>query len=292
MAERPVFMPYDKAPFYRAVTVSFEWNGGFAKTQKQKNIRALHEAFVAIRPEGKVLEISSKSMQESGEDLSAFFLRKYVPSLHKKVPVECVFQSAKVFENGGPYKDILEMTPRDAKRDERLRNSGRLVCFSFEGKEFPLEPRTAFYDYIYLNALLENKDLAQTVLQHDAFTDIEFNPNKSLNCQAKAAAAFVALSRLGLTDQIKTFGGFLELNNNYPSEHLRMQKENTNTSISEGDKVTLDEMNLTDKKWITHKLYGKGRILSVDEMHLLAEFFEVGQKKLGTQWCMKNCRIE
>ncbi|MGN0514461.1 MAG: DUF6977 family protein [Lachnospiraceae bacterium] len=62
-----------------------------------------------------------------------------------------------------------------------------MVCFSFEGNEFPLEPWTAFYDYIYLNALLENEDLAQIVLQYDALTDIEFNPNKSLNCQAKAA---------------------------------------------------------------------------------------------------------
>ena len=292
MAERPVFIPYDKAPFYQTVTVNFEWNGGFAKTQKQKNISALHKAFVAIRPGGKVLEISSKSMQENGEDLSAFFLQKYVPSLYKKVPVECVFQSAKVFENGGPYKDLLDMTPRDAKRDERLRNSGRLVCFSFEGKEFPLEPKTAFYDYIYLNALLENEELAQTVLLYDAFTDIEFNPNKSLNCQAKAAAAFVALSRLGLTDQTKTFGGFLELNKNYPSEYSRLKKENENTSISEVNKVTSDEMNLTDKKWIIHRLYGKGHILSVDEKHLLVEFPKVGQKKLGTQWCMKNCRIE
>ena len=73
---------------------------------------------------------------------------------------------------------------------QKLRN---LICFTFEDKAFPLEPKTAFYDYIYMNALLENENLAQMILQYDAFTDIEFNPDKSLNCQAKAAAAFVAL---------------------------------------------------------------------------------------------------
>lgn len=128
MAERPVFVPYEKAPFYRAVTVNFKWNGGFAKTQKQKNINAIHDAFAAVRPGKKILEISSKSMQEHGEDLSAFFLQKHVPSLNKKVPVECVFQAAKTFQNGGPYKELLEATPREAKRDERLKNSSGSVC--------------------------------------------------------------------------------------------------------------------------------------------------------------------
>ena len=223
-----------------------EW--GFAKAQKQKNIRAIHEAFARIRPGEKVLEISSKSMHENGEDLSAFFLQKYVPSLDKKTPVEGVFQSAKTFEKGGPYKDLLYAAPREAKRDQRLKNSGKLVCFTFEGKEIPLEPTTVFYDYIYLNALLENESLAKTVLQYDAFTDIEFNPNKSLNCQAKAAAAFVALSRLGLIEQVKDFEAFLKLNDYSPAVNdSRLQKKKTKASGTlDEDKSAEEKVDLND----------------------------------------------
>ena len=42
--------------------------------------------------------------------------------------------------------------------------------------------------------------MAEEILNYDAFTDIEFNPKKSLNCQAKAAAIFVGLSRAGLIE--------------------------------------------------------------------------------------------
>lgn len=154
---------------------------------------------MAVRPVyavKRVLEISSKVMQPGGEELSAFFLTKYVPNLNKSIPVEFVFQSGKVFQNGGPYLDLMTATPREVKRDERLKDSGPLLKFVFEGQEFPLLPRTIFYDYIYINALLENKELGRTALAYDAFTDIEFTPKKSINCQARAAATFVSLSRV------------------------------------------------------------------------------------------------
>lgn len=55
-------------------------------------------------PGARVLEISSKSMQENGPALSAFALAKYVPALGRSVPVENVFQAGKVFEGGGRRK--------------------------------------------------------------------------------------------------------------------------------------------------------------------------------------------
>ena len=74
MAKRPVFIPQGEVPFARAIETEFSWNGGFAPSQKQKNIRALHRAFLAAHPDARVLEISSKSMQENGPALSAFAL--------------------------------------------------------------------------------------------------------------------------------------------------------------------------------------------------------------------------
>jgi len=189
----------------------FTWNGGFAVSQKQKNITALHESFHKRFPDRKLLEISSKSMQELGTQLSAFRLCKEVPSLRKCVPVECVFQGGKVFSGGGPYTDLYLAAPRDAKRDHRLKNSGMLCGFRFEGMTIPLTPRTAFYNWLYINALLENPGYTRQLLAYDAFTDIEFNPEKSINCQAEAAALAVALSRLGLLEECRSFDSFMKL---------------------------------------------------------------------------------
>jgi len=211
MATRPVFLPHNRPPYCTVYNAEFTYNGGFAVSQKQKNIIAIHNSFHDIFPDKKVLEISSKSMQEGGTGLSAFHLLKYVPSLGKSVPVENVFQSGKVFKNGGPYSDLLLVTPKEAKRDERLRTGGALTAFRFEGKNYPIQPQTAFYDYIYINALLENEDLAKIVLEYDAFTDVEFNPQKSINCQAKAAALFVSIHRSGLLDSLDDFDKFIQL---------------------------------------------------------------------------------
>ena len=211
MAQRPVYVPGKNGCFATTFTPEFTWNGGFAVSQKQKNIDALHAAFNRRFPDKKVLEISSKSRQELGIKLSAFNLKKYIPSLKKSIPLECAFQGGKIFSDGGPYTDLYEATPRDAKRDPRLKSGGRLLSFYFEEKEMPLFPKTAFYDWLYINALMENPELAEQVLEYDAFTDIEFNPEKSINCQAKAAALFVAISDQGLLEQCKDFETFAKL---------------------------------------------------------------------------------
>lgn len=211
MASRPVFVPLKKAPYVDVYMPEFTWNPGCSAPQKKKNVAALHEAWAKRFPDRKVLEISSKSMQDPGVKLSAFNLKKEVPSLGRSVPVECVFQGSKVFAAGGPCRDLYTASPRDAKRDPRLKNSGMLRAFSFEGQTAPLLPRTAFYNWLYISALLENPELAEQLLEFEAFTDIEFNPDRSINCQAEAAAMFVSLSRLGLVGQCRNLDDFLKL---------------------------------------------------------------------------------
>ena len=53
--------------------------------------------------------------------------------------------------------------------------------------------------------------MAKKLLAYDAFTDIEFNPNRGLSCQASAAAVYVSLARQGLLEQCRTFQGFHQL---------------------------------------------------------------------------------
>ena len=111
------------------------------------------------------------------------------------------FQSSKVFEHGGPYLDLLEGTSIDAKRDPRLNSSGQLTKFSFFGEDWELLPRTAFYDWLYISALAQQDDLTEAIVAFDGFSDIEFNPKKSINCQARSAAMFVSLMKQNLLEK-------------------------------------------------------------------------------------------
>lgn len=200
MASRPVFIPArSKSSFVREIPIEFRWFAGMSVSQKQKSIESLHNAIHEQRGVAKTLEISSKSMTSLGVRLSAFNL--ILPINDRNLSVEVVYQGSKRFERGGPYTDILNMSSRDAKTDSRLRESGPLLGFSLNDDPWPLEPTTAFYDWLYLHALCANPDLADEMQEYGAFTDIEFNPEKSVNCQARTAALYVSLKKEGLLRQ-------------------------------------------------------------------------------------------
>lgn len=191
MAIRPVFCSSMMKPFYQERNIEFTFFSGFSVSQKQKSIDSLHEQFLKKNQSVQVLEVSSKSKLDIGIQLSAFNLKiKYRDAF---IPVECAFQGSKKFELGGPYQDLYFKTSYDAKKDMRLHESGKLIKFVYDNVEYPLEPKDIFYNWIYINALHNNAELANQVIQFDSFTDIEFNPKKSINCQARAVAIYVGL---------------------------------------------------------------------------------------------------
>lgn len=199
VAQRPIFLPSAEGPFLvQTRFVEFKWFPGLSVSQKQKSIDALHAAAGELAGVEQVLEVSSKSFRPLGMALSAFNLSFTTRRHARTMSVECAFQGSKVFEEGGPYNDLFDLPSREAKKDERLRRSGRLLGFNFFGMHWPLEPQTAFYDWLYLNALNSQPDLVEQLLNYHAFTDIEFNPERSINCQAYAVALFVALQRRSL----------------------------------------------------------------------------------------------
>ncbi len=210
MAKRPVYVPRKDGKLgVEKRDVEFKWFPGMAKSQKQKSIDSLHKEAerIGITP---ILEISSKSEDDLGVKLSAFNLN-IKTKIHKRVfSVESAFQGSKVFQNGGPYVDLLDKTSREAKKDVRLKQSGKLVKFHFYNQDFSLKPRTLFYDWLFINALSQNETLAKEILKYSGFTDIEFNPKKSINCQAYSAALYVSLSfSLLLDDSLKSSENFL-----------------------------------------------------------------------------------
>lgn len=198
MAKRPVYVPKkDSSLAVFEKEIEFQWFPGMSKSQKQKSILSLHEA-AKCKDISPILEISSKSELELGVSLSAFNLNITTKKNKKTFSVESAFQGSKAFQRGGPYNDLLDKTSKEAKKDIRLKESGNLVRFVFFGKEFSLKPRTLFYDWLYINALNQNESLADEMLKYSGFTDIEFNPKKSINCQAYSAALFVSLSYASL----------------------------------------------------------------------------------------------
>ncbi len=192
MAVRPIFIPKRKVVGVTEKMIDFKWHPGMAASQKKKSIQELHLSAKGAGIEN-ILEISSKSESELGVNLSAFNLLIKTKKYGNEFTVETAFQGSKEFKHGGPYKDLFGMDSRAAKKDIRLKESGDLVKFNFFGKEFPLIPRTYFYDWIYINALIQNEAYTEKLKGFGGFSDIEFNPKKSINCQAYSVALYLSL---------------------------------------------------------------------------------------------------
>ena len=202
MANRPIYIPsVNTESLLEIKEVDFKWFPGLSISQKQKSINSLHSAAKEQLGLKNILEISSKSESPLGVELSAFNLQ-LTSQDNIKASVEVFFQGSKVFSEGGPFTDLYLKTSREAKKDSRLKDSGNLVEFNFEGKSWSLKPNTLFYSWLYINALDQNKPLANDLLQYDAFTDIEFNPNKSINCQAASAAIYKSLVTKSLINEV------------------------------------------------------------------------------------------
>lgn len=235
MAERPIFVPSpDTSELVKEIFCQLEWNSGFAPIQKKKNIAALH-ASAAKLGFAPLLEVSTKSDSPLGEHLSAFNLKVRTWEFGE-IPMECAFQGSKVFERGGPYTDLYVVADaKDARKDDRLHESGRLVEFTFEGKSFQLEPKTAFYDWLYINAIYPNWRQFSALKQYAGYTDIEFNPYRSINCQARSCALFVTLVLKGILERaIMSPDTFVELlSQSTYRPHLAEQPKHENAKAAQ-----------------------------------------------------------
>lgn len=205
MARRVVYEMKLEKPFFRPVMVDADFPKGWIRTPS-KAVEVVNEAYKKKKNTEKIsFEVSSAAKTELGNKLSAFNLKDDQGRL-----LECVFQSSKKFKNGGPYLDLLDVAPNKAKKDPRLKNSGALVAFMKDDVEYPLFPQTAFYDFTYISALMANPDLWDEIDNYDAFSDVWFNPDKSLNCQAEAMAMFRGLKEsCHLDEAMKSYDDFV-----------------------------------------------------------------------------------
>lgn len=203
MAERPIFVSTpDSSELVKEIFFQITWHSGFARVQKERNIEELERA-AAAGGYRNLLEISTKSNSERGQHLSAFHMTAETKS-HGTIKLELAFQGSKVFEHGGPFTDLYRKREKEigeAKRDPRLQSSGKLIGFQFEGFTWPLEPKTAFYDWLYVSFLKKYRDWAPKLYAYGGFTDVEFNPHRSINCQARSCALFLSLMKRNLVEE-------------------------------------------------------------------------------------------
>jgi hypothetical protein len=251
-AVRPFFVvkrPEKTGRVYHEENIEFDWHKGMSWQVRQRSSIAMAEAIMdKYKSQAeylRILEVSTKSTNyDLGVALSARNLLFTDTKTQRTLPVENWFQASKQFTRDGitfgPYTDLLNVEPSQAKRfvnanldtktAEQYRGNplfeqvqseiagASMSSFVFLGDEYPLEPKSSFYDYLYAKALNQeqNDALARAIGEYTTFTDIEFNPIKSgkvirFNTQARACAIFVALQQRDLlNDALESIDSFIE----------------------------------------------------------------------------------
>ena len=247
-ATRPLFEVKDISQsgcIFSQGEVQFDWYQGMSLAMHQKSSLAMEQAIVELLPytEGKILEVSTKSVNLAlGVELSGMVLRYTDSDSGESYSVLNWFQSTKQYTKDGkvygPYPELRSLEPKEAKRflDPRIDKkiaaryaenelfvrireeiSGAVISsFMFKGEHYKTDPKSAFYDYLYAQALHQHKEMARAVLDYLVFTDIEFSPKVGkrvvrYNTQARACAIYVALARRKKLDKaLKDFDSFIE----------------------------------------------------------------------------------
>lgn len=158
MAVRMVYFPNNEYPFYKEMPVEFEWVPELNLKRKQMNVTNLHNKIHSVFPDFKVLEISSKSMQDKGIELSALNLKKFIPSIGKDVSVENVYQGSKVYSDCTDLTDLYFVEPIKAKKDPRIASKKCPDYYLLDNKRFDVDNHGTFYNTVYLQALEQNED--------------------------------------------------------------------------------------------------------------------------------------
>ena len=230
MAQRPVFISIDRTPYVATQIIDFSWVKGMAKSQARKRVLSLHEAANDEKLK-KVLEISTASNTELGKSLSAFNLSVTInfgtedePNLQTH-SIETIYQSSKVGQYGsnkvGPHPEWLGLTGKEVKSKIKGSKMDSISLYRYGQNTWPPAPSESFFTWLYINGLMQKDGLIEELAKYDGFTDIYFNPNKTNNCQARAAAQAVSMYNIGKLNLImKTRSSYLQFSKEHPSGHV------------------------------------------------------------------------
>ena len=182
MARRMVFFVKDGK--VERKKIKFKGIPGKSEDVLNNNVKRLHSKLTQ-----RALEVSRYSQDPLGikMDRRALYIQ---PNYAGGIYLESFYQGSKIFENGGPHRHWVFLSPIDVLDDKRLENSGQIVRYwSLFEHEYWYESEH-YFDYHYIKACvrsLSKYDLEE-LLKYEVFTDIEYNPNKEDITPAIAAA--------------------------------------------------------------------------------------------------------
>lgn len=217
--ERPIFISdvSEKGQvngLVEEIPIKFDSVTGQNITRKQINIRSIHDA-AKVRGYAPILEISTSSEDPLGKGLSAFVLTTDIHGIGQR-PVECAYQGSKVYKGGKSFPEFYSTAPIHIKSRLREIDTGPLEGYRFNGMVFPMTPKSVFYDWLYINAILPRRQQLEAEFnKYAGFSDIAFGAS-SVACQARSCALFLSLIKLGLLDDaVKTHDAFIETMKRY-----------------------------------------------------------------------------
>lgn len=207
MAVRKAYFPVPEFPYFKEAPVAFRWVNG----SRHQNSQVVLDAFHGIYPDTPALEVSLASRQPEGIAAAAMKLPLRLETLPQEVPVGIVYEASRVFENGGPYEELLQCSRQKVQKDHRLQQSGACTGYRLEGRDYLTEPYPyAFFNWLYGCALRQHPDRAGNILNFGAFLDLDLgSAKKDKNSPARAAAVYAGLSAAGKLDCLDSYAAFV-----------------------------------------------------------------------------------
>lgn len=182
--------------------VSFKWEPGMSVAQKRRSCVHMHSALNVYLDLYPALDISSASTEKLGVELSAFNLMLNGKS------VECWYQGSKVYSNVGHMKHLYDADSLTAKLSMKQENKGALIGFKLIDVDYPMNPKTVFYDYLYLQGLMQYEE-RDKVLDYNVFTDVQAVLDIDA-CQARSVCIYKLLHTQGNLYIVDDFDKFKE----------------------------------------------------------------------------------
>ena len=187
--------------------IEFKWESGISVSQKRRSCLHLHSALNVHYDLYPALDISSASPEQLGIDLSAFNLK------WNGKTIECWYQGSKIYSNAGHMKHLYDCDSLTAKKSMKESNLGKLIGFRLVDTDYPMEPRTVFYDWIYLQGLLQY-DRKDEILKYQVFTDVQATTDIDA-CQARAVCIYKLLHEQNNLGILRDFDLFKDWHSSY-----------------------------------------------------------------------------
>ena len=185
MAERPVFEVTTKGnAFVKYHSIQFSWNS------RNNGDETISDAFInraRKRFSNEVLDLSSNSKNELSKRISARHL---------------------TIQKNDEEEKVIDIFNKSRLEVEEEKEGGRFKvqqnAYEYEGEHWPSWPRSAFYDFLCVQALNQQEDVHEELLEYQLFSDLRSVAGMKNIYHAGSVALFVSLKKRNLLETALT----------------------------------------------------------------------------------------